>query len=268
MLELPKEFGVVWVVGLLTGVYGGIASFFSIIEYPENFTVAQVTILSILMLIAHALPTEAKITKFLGVNYWYAIIFRFTLSIIFAFLLSVAFSSLGLLQEKIHVVDKIAFQHTNSYLEVITTPITISAKVGLIIIILHILIEFLKKIKIIYYLELMLSPITYILKFNNKLSSSLLVGLLLGISYGGALLMKDFDEIKSVNFRGKKKVIYFLNLVHSLVEDTILVLLINANLFVVLIGRILFSILILMLLNIYWGISESNVDMTPRKNLQ
>jgi hypothetical protein len=46
----------------------------------------------------------------------------------------------------------------------------------------------LKKWGVIVYLEKSLSPITRILKINKDISFSLLIGVLLGISYGGALL--------------------------------------------------------------------------------
>jgi hypothetical protein len=49
------------------------------------------------------------------------------------------------------------------------------------------------------------------------------------------------------------KSIYFLNLMHSIIEDTALVLLIGANIFIVVIGRLLFSISVLLMLNFYWA---------------
>jgi hypothetical protein len=90
----------------------------------------------------------------------------------------------------------------------------------------------LKKWGVIVYLEKSLSPITRILKINKDISFSLLIGVLLGISYGGALLKKDFQEKSNISKEDKKKSIYFLNLMHSIIEDTALVLLIGANIFI------------------------------------
>jgi hypothetical protein len=111
----------------------------------------------------------------------------------------------------------------------------------------------LKKWGVIVYLEKSLSPITRILKINKDISFSLLIGVLLGISYGGALLKKDFQEKSNISKEDKKKSIYFLNLMHSIIEDTALVLLIGANIFIVVIGRLLFSISVLLMLNFYWA---------------
>jgi hypothetical protein len=43
------------------------------------------------------------------------------------------------------------------------------------------------------------------------------------LSYGGALLKKDFQEKSNISKEDKKKSIYFLNLMHSIIEDTALV---------------------------------------------
>ncbi len=56
---------------------------------------------------------------------------------------------------------------------------------------------------------------------------------------------------------------YFLNLMHSIIEDTVLVLLIGANIFIVVIGRLLFSISVLLMLNLYW---THSIQKNPTKS--
>ena len=252
LLELPNEFSIIWVIGLFTGVYGAVASFFYIITNPESYSIAEVSILSALILIAHALPVEAKVSQYLGVGYWKTIFFRFFLSIIFALLIKCFIDFFGLLQDKIYLTTSIIGQQETSVISIIVNPIIICIKISLIIILLHLIIEFLKKIKVIYYLEIALKPIATILKIDDRLSSSVLIGIVLGISYGGSLLIKDMKNLKKVSNNEKKKAIYLLNILHSLIEDTILVLLIGANIFIVLFGRILFSIFIMILIDVYY----------------
>lgn len=55
---LPESMGFVWATTMLTNIYGGMLVFFYT-QQGEVLTVAQVTILSILMLLSHALPIEA-----------------------------------------------------------------------------------------------------------------------------------------------------------------------------------------------------------------
>ncbi len=251
LLELPNEFAIIWIVGIFTGIYGAIATFFYIATNPESYTIAQVSILSVLILVVHALPIEAKISQYLGVNYWKIIFFRFAVAIIYALIVKYLTDFFGLLQEKVHLTTIITTQQDTSIFSIITGPIITCIEIGVIIVVLYMIIDFLKKINVIRYIELILKPITYILKIDNRLSNSLLIGMVLGLSYGGAILIEDLKNLKKVSNKEKNKVVYLLNILHSLIEDTILVLLIGANIFVVLLGRIVFSILIMLLINVY-----------------
>ena len=251
LLELPNEFAIIWIVGIFTGIYGAIATFFYIATNPESYTIAQVSILSVLILVVHALPIEAKISQYLGVNYWKIIFFRFAVAIIYALIVKYLTDFFGLLQEKVHLTTIITTQQDSSIFSIITGPIITCIEIGVIIVVLYMIIDFLKKVNVIRYIELILKPITYILKIDNRLSNSLLIGMVLGLSYGGAILIEDLKNLKKVSNKEKNKVVYLLNILHSLIEDTILVLLIGANIFVVLLGRIVFSILIMLLINIY-----------------
>lgn len=62
---LPKEMGLVWATTLLTNIYGGLIVF---INTDMPLSVAQVSILGSMMLLAHSLPIEAAIAKKAGVN--------------------------------------------------------------------------------------------------------------------------------------------------------------------------------------------------------
>ncbi|CAB5495262.1 hypothetical protein [uncultured Gammaproteobacteria bacterium] len=262
LLNLPVEFGMVLLLGLLTGVYGGVSSFFLLIN-PETVTTAEVTTLASFILISHALPIEAKISSYLGVEYWKIILFRIISAIIFSSLLTSIFSFFNLFQEKISVINIITVMGENSIQNILIGPFILCLEIGVIIILLHRLVFILKKWGVIVYLEKSLSPITRILKINKDISFSLLIGVLLGISYGGALLKKDFQEKSNISKEDKKKSIYFLNLMHSIIEDTVLVLLIGANIFIVVIGRLLFSISVLLMLNLYW---THSIQKNPTKS--
>jgi len=56
-LGLPGEIGIVWAAAILTNIYGGIATLMSL-GLSEPLNEAQATILGVLILLAHGLPTE------------------------------------------------------------------------------------------------------------------------------------------------------------------------------------------------------------------
>ncbi len=252
LLGLPGEFSIIWIIGIFTGVYGSIVSFFYIINNPENYTIAQVSTLSALILIAHALPVEAKISQLLGIGYWKIIFFRLFLSVIFALLVKFFLDYFDLLQDSLNPVTQIIEQQETSIISIFVAPVIACIKIGIIIVTLHLMIHLLKKIRVIYYMEIALKPVAYVLRIDTRLSNSLLIGIILGVSYGGSLLMKDIEKLQEVSGNEKRKAIYLLNILHSLIEDTILILLIGADIFVVLSGRILFSIFIILLIDVYY----------------
>src|SRR5690606_19090168 len=69
------------------------------------------------------------------------------------------------------------------------------------------------------------------------------VGVLLGLTYGGALII---EEAKKQNFSARTRflALSWLSLSHSLIEDTLLVLALGANIWVVLVGRVILTLLI------------------------
>ena len=62
---LPGEFGLVWATAMLTNIYGAIVVLFNL-SLQSSYTVAQVTVLGGMMLLAHTLPIEARIVQKAG----------------------------------------------------------------------------------------------------------------------------------------------------------------------------------------------------------
>jgi hypothetical protein len=74
-----------------------------------------------------------------------------------------------------------------------------------------------------------------------------IIGMTLGLAYGGGLIVR---EVKS-KLLSKKDVflsLSFMDLSHSLIEDTLLTLAIGASIFAILFGRIVFTIIIIIIL--------------------
>ena len=74
-----------------------------------------------------------------------------------------------------------------------------------------------------------------------------IIGMTLGLAYGGGLIVR---EVKS-KLLSKKDVflsLSFMDLSHSLIEDTLLTLAIGASIFAILFGRIVFTIIIMIIL--------------------
>ncbi|MBT6506208.1 MAG: hypothetical protein HOK66_00115 [Marinovum sp.] len=78
---------------------------------------------------------------------------------------------------------------------------------------------------------------------GGSASTIVVVGLTLGLGFGGGLMIKD---VKAGNVPKMDAVaaLVFINLFHSVIEDTPLVMLLGPSLFYVLIGRLIFALIL------------------------
>lgn len=72
IVGLPGDFGFVWATTMVSNIYGGLLVFIQL-SLTNSYTVAQVTILGCMMLIAHTLPVEARIAQKAGVRLWFTL---------------------------------------------------------------------------------------------------------------------------------------------------------------------------------------------------
>ena len=69
------------------------------------------------------------------------------------------------------------------------------------------------------------------------------VGLVLGLSYGGGLIIREAQR-GHIQPRDVFLASSFMGLCHSLIEDTLIVVALGADIYVVLFGRLIFSVLL------------------------
>ena len=67
LVGLPDSMGLVWATAMLSNIYAGMVVFFSV-SAGESLSVAQVTVLGTMILVAHALPIEGAVAKMAGVS--------------------------------------------------------------------------------------------------------------------------------------------------------------------------------------------------------
>jgi hypothetical protein len=74
-----------------------------------------------------------------------------------------------------------------------------------------------------------------------------IIGLTLGLAYGGGLIVKE-AKTKIISKKDAFLSLSFMGLSHSLIEDTLLTIAIGASIFGILFGRIIFTIIVMILL--------------------
>jgi hypothetical protein len=245
VVGLPGEFGLVWATAMLTNIYGAIVVLFSL-SIESSYTVAQVTVLATMILFAHALPIEARIAQKAGVKLWFTLFLRIFGAIFFGFVLNFIFSNFNLFQNENSMiwqpdlVDPSIFQW-------ITEQIKYYLIIFLIILGLVALMRILQKTGAIKKLNNFLKPGLEILGMNKDTAPITIIGMTLGLAYGGGLIIRE-TKSKLLTKKDTFLSLSLMGLSHSLIEDTLLALSMGATIFGILFGRVLFTILIIVIL--------------------
>jgi hypothetical protein len=246
LVGLPASMGLVWATTMITNIYGGMILF--ITNTPqESLTVAQVTILGGMMLIAHALPIEVRIAQKAGVRILFTLLLRIGGALLLGFLLHKIYSIGGFLTETNNALWKPQLVTDDSILAWGMSQIKTLGQVFLVISVLIIFLKLLKLSGIEKLLALLLKPLLKILGLSDKTTSISIIGITLGLTYGGGLLINEAQKghISKADIFGS---LSLLALCHSLIEDTLLIMLLGADISGVLYFRLFFSVILISLI--------------------
>lgn len=241
IVGLPGEMGLVWATGMITNMFGGIMAYISISSTME-ITVAQVTIIATMLLVAHTFPVELQIARKCGLRIMPIMLIRFVFAIFMGFVLFVIYKQGNILQSK----AEIPLFKTPTELTIWQWAVEELKKYIIIFLLvcnLFFIIKVLQKIGFIGLLARFLTPVFRFLGINNNVMTITITGLLLGIVYGGALII---HEAKSGKVE-QKDIFYamvLMSLCHSIIEDTLLMMSLGAHLSGILVGRAILAILI------------------------
>jgi len=242
---LPGEMGLVWVTAMVSNLYAAMAIFYQL-GGVEQLTIAQVSVLCGMMLISHGLPVEAMIAKATGVKLWFTLLLRIGGGMVFGLILHYSYSGLEALQAPMSSLWQPEASDSDWLSWLILQAKTLS--VALVVIAgLTLTIHLLRHLGIEKVIHYLLSPLLRLLGIGKKATNIIVVGLTLGLSFGGGILIR---EAKSGDIDSKDifLTMAFLGLCHSVIEDTLLMLLLGADLSAILWARLAFGIIIIALI--------------------
>ena len=265
LLGLPPEAGIIWMTTLCTNIYTGLAVFVQLTA-GDQWTEAQVTILGTIMLIAHNLPIEARVAQKSGCRILTNILIRlfgaFSLGILLKYIYSMsnylqgpAVVSIPSSEEKniFSTPTEIIFTgirwvlHYDKYSHWIAEQLIFCLQVFIAITALIAILKILRALGIEKVITKFLQPLLRLLGIKPEATSITIVGVTLGLAYGGGLLIQEAESGKV----GKDDVfasVSLLSLCHSQIEDTLLVMLLGAHLSGILWGRLVFALIVVFFL--------------------
>ncbi len=245
LVGLPGQFGLVWATAMLTNLYGAVVVFATLA--PDlHPTAAQATIVCSMMLIAHSLPLELSISKKAGAAFTPIALLRVVGALVYGFLLNVLCKGFAIWQEPAAIIFR-AEQQTQTLLQWVVSQVQNLGVIVVIIFCILIIMRLLRILGILSFIERMLEPLLPPFGMSRKAAPITVVGMVMGISYGGALIIRETSSGRL----GKREIFFSLvlmGLCHSVIEDTLLMMALGGRLGGILWGRIVFSLVIVFLL--------------------
>ncbi|MGL4092632.1 nucleoside recognition domain-containing protein [Agrobacterium cavarae] len=236
---LPPELGLAWLTAMLVGIWGAVPLIFTLVPVSELST-ADVTVFSALVLFAHGLPLEQKIIQKAGPGMVATTTLRILGGFVYALILYHLFQATGWLSAPV----------APAWVPGAVTPdwsvyVWGLAETMLMMLVVLLLLSWsLEVLKITGILGLMMKGIEPVLRLagiKGEAGHLTAIGLFLGISYGAGLLIR---EARSGVIAPRQIFLscVFMGFAHSIIEDTLLMVSLGADIYSTLIGRVVFAI--------------------------
>lgn len=229
-LGLPQEAALSIVSGLFLNLYAAIA-----FAAPLGLDAKSWTVLAVFLGIAHALLVETEIMKRLGLSRVYSIVLRLSVGLLVSFFVTQMpnewfISSIVSHPETLQPVryDSIQALVLNAAYEALSLSLNIIVLVSLLIFLLD-----------------MIKSRPWMQRHAQNVNSgfSILVGVILGITYGAGILIAEYEK----GLLKKREILFigtYLMIAHAMIEDTLLFVIFGANPWIIVSLRLIFATLI------------------------
>ena len=236
---LPGESAVAFISGATAGTYAGIAAMMSI-----PLSMKQASILALMIALCHALPMECAVNKKTGSSFWEMGVIRIFMAFVCAFTLN------AILPDMHGTYIYLGAEADSSFNEVMVTwlmsQLKMSLMVMLIIFSLMVIQRLLEAYSLLDSLSRLFSPLMKFFGLPRHTSYMWLVGNVLGISYGSAVMV-ELEEKGLVTREEANDVNYHLIMNHSMLEDTIVFAATGISAFLLIATRVSFALFLV------WG---------------
>lgn len=253
LVGLPGETAVVFITSLFTPLYAPVALITSM-----SLGLREATILALMCLLSHNLIVESSIQAKTGSSFWGTTTLRVVMSFVIAFTLNLVMPVEGwgtvLTTQSADACDTLSqvfmLWLTSSMQVVLTILVIVTA----LMLLHYLLVEF----NLLNRISTFLAPLMKVFGLPKDTAFSWMVGNLVGLAYGGGIMVEQIEEKKLTRESGRLLNIH-LAVSHSLLEDTLVFVAIGIPLMWIIVTRLLFAIVAVWLRRTYDYFKKSKV---------
>ncbi len=223
---LPASTALIWITGMFANIYAA-GAVFATLGSELQLSVAQASVLSVMILGAHSLFIEQSIIAKTGCRLGFSTLFRIGVALLMGYLLSLWYQLTSFSQHDSVILwenKTLATTWSAWLINSLNTLFTISWILLVLLLVLYIL----DKMGLNALLEKLLSPLLRYLNIEKEATSITIVGFLLGLSYGGGLMINEVEK-DHLSHKTIFMSMSLLMVMHSFIEDVLLVVSFGAD---------------------------------------
>ncbi len=232
-LGLPGSTAIIFITSIFLPLYAPLAIITSM-----TITLRELTILALMCQIAHNLPVESAIQAKTGTSFWAMFSVRIFMSILIGFILNLILPlEMGMpsfLQTSIEVLNSLS----DVFIAWGITSLRITILIVAIITILMVTYRVLEEYNLINRLSNSIEPILKFFGLPTSTAFLWLIGYIVGLAYGGALMIDQMKEGKVTKAEGSL-LNYHLAISHSVLEDNLLFVALGVSIWWILATRLI-----------------------------
>lgn len=241
IINLPAAAALPIVIGMLTGIYGGIAAMLSL-----PLTLEQMTLIGIFILTAHNLVQEGLIQGKSGIHPLMATLWRLVTATLTLLLLTPWFAGAAAQTTEATILAATASTMRPLFSTVLETwalnTASLTVKAFLIIMSLLTILEILKASGWMRYVVHLLTPLLRLMGLDGKLAFLWITAIFFGLAYGGSIIMEESRE-GNLSREELETLHLSIGINHSLIEDTLLLIALGLSPFWLYVPRLLMAIM-------------------------
>lgn len=262
LLSLPPMAALPLVIGVLTGVYGGIAAM-SVLP----FTLEQMTLMAIFLLICHNVFQETVVQAKSGIHWGKALVFRFFAAVVTVMAVAPFLGPTDLLDVPAGTAGVVRPPFIPMLEEWLISTVLLALKIFLIVMGLLTMMEILQTLGWIQRMVAFGAPIFRLFGLSPQAGMIWFTALVFGLAYGAAVIVEEAS--KGEMTREELEDLHLsIGIHHAVIEDPSLFLALGLQPFWLWVPRLVAAILAVHLLRIWHRVTGQGAGQVRTRSLK